>query len=192
MLEKRKIMMNNIWSSMAKQAKPYSHREQINKENILKLNTNENPYPPSPKVLEAISAEVNKDLRLYPSPTMDDLRQSIAHYYHLDKKNVFVGNGSDEVLAFAFMAFFEPGKEIVFPEITYIFYPVYSNLFDIDDKKVPLQDDFSLDVTAFFHSDGGVIFPNPNAPTSVYLPLERVEAIVQQNPDRIAIVDEAY
>lgn len=184
--------MNNIWSSMAKRAEPYIPGEQLNKENILKLNTNENPYPPSPKVIEAITKEVGKDLRLYPSPTMDDLRQSIAAYYNVHKQNVFVGNGSDEVLAFSFMAFFEPGKEIVFPEITYSFYPVYATLFNIDYKKVPLKKDFSLDIEEFFNSSGGVIFPNPNAPTSIYLPIEQVEEIVQQNKDRIVIVDEAY
>src|SRR5690625_3860797 len=116
MLVKRKIKMNKLWSSMAKRAEPYVPGEQLNKENIIKLNTNENPYPPSPIVIEAISKEIGKDLRLYPSPTMDDLKETIARYYRLEKKNVFVGNGSDEVLAFSFMAFFEPGKQIVFPE----------------------------------------------------------------------------
>lgn len=184
--------MNKLWSSMAKRAEPYVPGEQLNKENIIKLNTNENPYPPSPKVIEAISKEIGKDLRLYPSPTMDDLKQTIARYYQLEKENVFVGNGSDEVLAFSFMAFFEPGKQIVFPEITYSFYPVYAKLFHIPYKKIPLKDDFTLDVASFFDSDGGVIFPNPNAPTSIYLSLEQVEEIIKQNRDKVVIVDEAY
>lgn len=184
--------MNKLWSSMAKRAEPYVPGEQLNKENIIKLNTNENPYPPSPIVIEAISKEIGKDLRLYPSPTMDDLKETIARYYRLEKKNVFVGNGSDEVLAFSFMAFFNPGKQIVFPEITYSFYPVYAKLFHIPYKKIPLNEDFTLDVASFFNSEGGVIFPNPNAPTSIYLSLEQVEEIVKQNRDKVVIVDEAY
>lgn len=184
--------MNKLWSSMAKRAEPYVPGEQLNKENIIKLNTNENPYPPSPKVIEAISKEIGKDLRLYPSPTMDDLKQTIARYYQLEKENVFVGNGSDEVLAFSFMAFFNPGKQIVFPEITYSFYPVYAKLFHIPYKKIPLNEDFTLDVASFFNSKGGVIFPNPNAPTSIYLSLEKVEEIAKQNRDKVVIVDEAY
>src|SRR5690625_1778272 len=139
--EKRKIQMSKYWSSMAKRAEPYIPGEQMNKENILKLNTNENPYAPSPKVIEAITKELGKDLRLYPSPTMEDLRQSIANYYRLQMDNVFIGNGSDEVLAFSFMAFFEPGEQIIFPNITYSFYPVYAKLYDISFKQIPLQDD---------------------------------------------------
>lgn len=184
--------MNNLWSSMAKRAEPYVPGEQLNKENIIKLNTNENPYPPSPKVIKAIEQEVGKDLRLYPTPTMDELKQSIANFYNVHKENVFVGNGSDEVLAFSFMAFFEPGKEILFPEITYSFYPVYAKLFNITYKKVPLTKDFQLDVEQFFNSEGGVIFPNPNAPTSIYLSLEKIEEIVINNRDKVVIVDEAY
>lgn len=184
--------MSKYWSSMAKRAEPYIPGEQMNKENILKLNTNENPYAPSPKVIEAITKELGKDLRLYPSPTMEDLRQSIANYYRLQMDNVFIGNGSDEVLAFSFMAFFEPGEQIVFPNITYSFYPVYAKLYDISFKQIPLQDDFTLDVEKFYNAAGGVIFPNPNAPTSIYLPLAEVEKIVQNNRDKVVIVDEAY
>lgn len=184
--------MNKLWSAMAKRATPYIPGEQLNKENIIKLNTNENPYPPSPKVIEAITEEVGINLRLYPSPTMEDLRETIGTYYGLQKENVFIGNGSDEVLAFSFMAFFEPGETILFPEITYSFYPVYATLYNIPYQTVPLQDDFCLDIEKFFHADGGVIFPNPNAPTSVYLQLDAVEKIVQNNPNKVVIVDEAY
>lgn len=184
--------MNKFWSSMAKRAEPYIPGEQLNEKNIIKLNTNENPYPPSPAVLQAITNELGNDLRLYPSPTMDDLRTTIADYYQLKKENVFIGNGSDEVLAFSFMAFFEPGERIRFPEITYSFYPVYAKLFDIDYETIPLHDDLTLDVEQFFQSEGGVIFPNPNAPTSVYLPLANVETILQKNRDKVVIVDEAY
>jgi histidinol-phosphate aminotransferase len=191
-LLKREKMMNKFWSQMTKRATPYIPGEQLNEKDILKLNTNENPYPPSPNVLDAIRDEVGKDLRLYPSPTGDVLRDEIAAYYGLEKENVFVGNGSDEVLAFAFMAFFDPGKTIKFPAITYSFYPVYANVFGIGSETVPLCDDFSLDVTKFFDAEGGVIFPNPNAPTSVYLPLEQVEEILKANPEKVVIVDEAY
>ena len=184
--------MNKFWSTMAKRTEPYIPGEQLDKENILKLNTNENPYPPSPKVLEAIQHAVNSDLRLYPSPTVDDLRDSIAQRYHLNKENVFVGNGSDEVLAFSFMAFFEPNQQIYFPEITYSFYPVYAKAFNIPYKKVALHNDFTLKVESFFHSNGGVIFPNPNAPTSLYLPLEHIEAILINNRNKVVIIDEAY
>lgn len=184
--------MSKYWSSMAKRAKPYIPGEQINKTNIIKLNTNENPYGPSPKVIEAIKAEIGSNLRLYPSPTMDTLRESLGQYYDVKKENVFIGNGSDEVLAFSFMAFFEPGKKILFPNISYSFYPVYANIYNIDYEEVPLLDDFTIDVEKFFHSDGGVIFPNPNAPTSIYLPLEQIENIAQHNPNSVVIVDEAY
>ncbi|MGM8212525.1 histidinol-phosphate transaminase [Virgibacillus sp. W0430] len=183
--------MNKYWSTIAKRAEPYVPGEQLNK-NIVKLNTNENPYPPSPAVLNAIKNEINQDLRLYPTPTMDDLRQTIADEHRLQKQNVFIGNGSDEVLAFSFMAFFEPGKAIRFPAITYSFYPVYAQLFNISTEQIPLNEDFTLKTEAFFNSEGGVIFPNPNAPTSMYLPLDQVERIVQKNPNTVVIVDEAY
>lgn len=184
--------MSKFWSKMTKRAEPYVPGEQLDETNIIKLNTNENPYPPSPKVIQALQDGINSDLRLYPSPTMDDLRTSIGEYYSLEKDNVFVGNGSDEVLAFSFMGFFDPGKAIRFPYITYSFYPVYAKVFDIDYEAIPLQDDFTIDIDAFYNSDGGVIFPNPNAPTSIYLPLEQIELILQNNRDQVVIVDEAY
>src|SRR5690625_363832 len=170
--------MNKFWSTMAKRAEPYIPGEQINKENIIKLNTNENPYAPSQKVQHAIQQAIGPNLRLYPSPTVDNLRDTVAQRYNMKKDNIFVGNGSDEVLAFSFMAFFEPNQQICFPEITYSFYPVYAKVFNIPYKKVALHNDFTLKVESFFHSNGGVIFPNPNAPTSLYLPLEHIEAIL--------------
>lgn len=185
-------MMHKYWSSMAKRAEPYIPGEQINQKNIIKLNTNENPYPPSPKVIAAISEEAGDSLRLYPSPTMDDLRETIADYYDVNAENVFVGNGSDEILAFSFMGLFEPEKPIRFPDITYSFYPVYAKLFDIAYETVPLGEDFTMDREAYFASKGGVIFPNPNAPTSLYLDLQDIEAIVKENADNVVIVDEAY
>lgn len=184
--------MSKFWSSMTKRTEPYVPGEQLNEPNLLKLNTNENPYPPSPKVIEAITEELGQGLRLYPSPTVDGLRAEIASFYKLSADHVFIGNGSDEVLAFAFMAFFEPGQKILYPAITYSFYPVYAKLFDISYEEVPLNDDFTFNVEAFFNSDGGVIFPNPNAPTSIYLPLDHVKAIIKNNPNKVVIVDEAY
>src|SRR5690625_1599421 len=192
MLGQRKIKMNKFWSSMAKRAEPYIPGEQLNKENILKLNTNENPYPPSPKVIEAIKHEVGQGLRLYPSPTMEELRQTIAEYYGLEMENVFIGNGSDEVLAFSFMAFFEPGEQILFPNITYSFYEVYATLFDVPYKLVELERDFTIPFEQLFQAEGGVIFPNPNAPTSLYMPLDSVREVIEQNPNKVVIVDEAY
>ncbi|WP_153730788.1 histidinol-phosphate transaminase [Sporosarcina obsidiansis] len=185
--------MSRFLSTVAKRTEPYIPGEQLNQPDIIKLNTNENPYPPSPKVLEAIKAQVEENsLQLYPSPTADPLRHAIAETYGLTKEQVFVGNGSDEVLAFAFMAFFEPGKTIRFPEISYSFYPVYSKIFDISFEKVPLQEDFTLPAEAFYQSEGGVILPNPNAPTSLYATLDVIEEILKQNSDQMVIIDEAY
>ena len=184
--------MDKFWSAAAKRCVPYVPGEQVEQPDILKLNTNENPYPPSPQVVEAIQAEVGAQLNLYPTPTADQLKMEIASYYHLSSNQVFVGNGSDEVLAFSFMAFFEPGSVIRFPAISYSFYPVYAKLFNIPYEEIPLNRDFTLPVEMFFQSEGGVIFPNPNAPTSVYLALDAVKEIVENNPNQVVIIDEAY
>ncbi|MBT2214792.1 histidinol-phosphate transaminase [Virgibacillus dakarensis] len=184
--------MSELWSKMALRADPYVPGEQMDGKGIIKLNTNENPYPPSPHVAEAITQELDRKLNLYPSPTADSLRETIAAHHQLVSENIFVGNGSDEVLAFAFMAFFDPGKAIRFPAITYSFYPVYARLFDIPYETVPLDRDFSITTSSFFQSDGGVIFPNPNAPTGIYLELEHVADIAKNNAGRVAIIDEAY
>ncbi|MFC5590604.1 histidinol-phosphate transaminase [Sporosarcina soli] len=184
--------MSKFWSTMVKRTEPYVPGEQDNRQDIVKLNTNENPYPPSPKVQEAMLGEMKRSLQLYPSPTADELRTTIGRRYGLTKEEVFVGNGSDEVLAFSFMAFFEPGQPIRFPEVSYSFYPVYAKLFDIPYEEVPLSEDFTLQVEQFFQSKGGVILPNPNAPTSLYAELEHIEAIVKNNPDQVVIIDEAY
>lgn len=184
--------MSKFLSSLVKRTEPYVPGEQINRPNLLKLNTNENPYPPSPDVFTAIQEEMEQNLQLYPSPTADTLREEIARFFSLNKDQVFVGNGSDEVLAFSFMAFFEPGEAIRFPAITYSFYPVYAKIFDISYEEVPLNDDFTMQVADFDNSPGGVIFPNPNAPTSIYLPLDEVKHILDHNPDKVVIIDEAY
>ena len=177
---------------MVKRTDPYVPGEQDNRPDIVKLNTNENPYPPSAKVSAAIREEMERNLQLYPSPTADDLRETIGRQHGLTAEEVFVGNGSDEVLAFSFMAFFEPGQPIRFPDVTYSFYPVYAKLFDITYEEVPLNEDFTLPVEQFFHSEGGVILPNPNAPTSLYAELEHIEEIVKNNPNQVVIIDEAY
>jgi len=184
--------MSRFWSTTASSTDPYVPGEQPQKQNIIKLNTNENPYPPSPKVLTAIREGVNESLRLYPSPTADDLRRTAGEFFGLSPNQVFVGNGSDEVLAFAFQAFFEPGETILFPDITYSFYPVYAKLYDLNYETVPLNEDFSVPVEKFLNAPGGVIFPNPNAPTGLGLSLAQVEYIVNHNRDRVVIVDEAY
>ncbi|MBB4824375.1 histidinol-phosphate aminotransferase [Sporosarcina luteola] len=184
--------MSELWSQMVKRTDPYIPGEQLEQEGLIKLNTNENPYPPSPSVIQAIQEEMKRNLQRYPSPSADELRNTIAESFSLSKKNVFVGNGSDEVLAFAFMAFFEPGKPILFPDVTYSFYPVYAKLFHIPYEQVRLNDDFSLPVEQFFQSAGGVILPNPNAPTGLYEELDQIERIVQENKGRVVIIDEAY
>lgn len=184
--------MSQYWSKVARRLEPYIPGEQPKDKMYIKLNTNELPYPPSPRVLAAMKAAVNESLRLYPTPTCDELRTCIARYYGLNLEQVFVGNGSDEVLAFAFMAFFDPGEPIMFPDITYSFYPVYAELFNIDYQLVPLAADFSLPVEKFFTGNGGIIFPNPNAPTGQYIGLAAIEEILKRNTERIVLVDEAY
>jgi len=171
---------------------PYIPGEQPKDKKYIKLNTNENPYPPSPKVLESLRAAADPSLRLYPDPTCDELRTQIGRFYSLRKENVFLGNGSDEVLAFCFLAFFNPEKPILFPDVTYSFYPVYAQLFKINYESVPLDDHFSLPVERFLTKNGGVIFPNPNAPTGKYLSLDHVKTILVHNPDSVVIIDEAY
>ncbi|WP_080875417.1 histidinol-phosphate transaminase [Oceanobacillus timonensis] len=184
--------MSNFWNPLIKQLEPYIPGEQLDDPAIIKLNTNENPFPPSPKVLTAIEEEAKTKLQLYPSPTVDELREEIGNYYGLKKEQVFIGNGSDEVLALGFMTFFEPGKAIKYPDITYSFYPVYAKLYQLDVDEIALEEDFTISPESFFHSEGGVIFPNPNAPTSLYLELEAIEAILKNNSDQVVIIDEAY
>lgn len=184
--------MSKYWSETARMTDPYVPGEQPNETSIIKLNTNENPYPPSPKVIEALKEAADEYLRLYPDPSVEELREEIARYYRVKKEQVFVGNGSDEVLAFSFLAFFDRDETILFPDITYSFYPVYAKLYSLRYEEVPLNDDFTIPVEKFFHSEGGVIFPNPNAPTSLDLPVESIKAILQNNPDQAVIVDEAY
>lgn len=184
--------MSKFWTRAVKRTEPYVPGEQMNDPDVVKLNTNENPYPPSPKAIEAMKRAAGGVMQKYPSPTADTLREAIAQTNGVKKEQVFVGNGSDEVLAFAFYAFFEEGEVIRFPAISYSFYPVYSKLFNIPFEEVPMNEDFTLQVEQFYNAEGGVIFPNPNAPTSLYLPLEQIEQILQANENKVVIVDEAY
>lgn len=184
--------MSKYWSKLAASVEPYVPGEQPKDRNYIKLNTNENPYPPSAKVLESIHAAANESLKLYPDPNGEELKRTLADYCGVKKEQVFLGNGSDEVLAFAFMAFFDPQAPVLFPDITYSFYPVYANLFKIDYELIPLKDDFTLPVEQFFKTNGGVIFPNPNAPTGEYVTLEAIEEILKHNQEHVVIIDEAY
>ncbi len=184
--------MSKYWSQVVQGIEPYVPGEQPQVEGLVKLNTNESPYPPSPKVAEAITENVINRLRYYPDPNAVKLRESIARYYGVDVTSVFAGNSSDEVLAQTFMAFFQQPEPILYPDITYGFYPVYCQLFGIEANLVPLADDFSIDLTAYQRPNGGIIFPNPNAPTGLLSTLEQIESLLQANPNSVVVVDEAY
>ena len=184
--------MKEFWSGRIREMTPYVPGEQPRGRTFIKLNTNECPYPPSPRALEAVRAAAGDSLRLYPDPECLELRQTIARRYRLSENQVFMGNGSDEVLAFAFQAFFDPEREIVFPRVSYSFYPVYARYFGLRYRQVPMKDDLSVDLDAMMRDNGGVVIPNPNAPTGMALPLERIEALLRANPEAVVIVDEAY
>jgi histidinol-phosphate aminotransferase len=184
--------MSRFWSPIVHRLTPYTPGEQPKIANLIKLNTNECPYPPSPKVLNAIQTAVNGDLRLYPDPDSTALRQAIADYYAVGRDHVFVGNGSDEILAFAFQALLNQDGPLVYPDITYSFYPVYCQLNGITAQTVPLNDDFSLDLDAIPDHAGAVIFPNPNAPTGQVVSLEAISRLCRRLPDQVIVVDEAY
>ncbi|MEW5744549.1 MAG: histidinol-phosphate transaminase [Nitrospirota bacterium] len=184
--------MSRYWSDLARALKPYVAGEQPSGRTYIKLNTNENPYPPSPRVLEAVKNAINERLRLYPDPECRELRKSIAGFFNLGMDEVFVGNGSDEVLAFAFPAFFGPDKPLAWPDTTYTFYRTIAGLFRIGYETVPLSEDFSLPVERFFGKSGGIIIPNPNAPSGRYVPLEAIRSILDHNRDSVVIIDEAY
>ena len=184
--------MSKFWSPFVKDLVPYVPGEQPKIERLIKLNTNENPYGPSPKALAAMQAQINDNLRLYPDPNCDLLKQAVADYYSVGPQYVFVGNGSDEVLAHAFHGLFQHGKPLLFPDISYSFYPVYCGLYGIEQKPVALDEDFQICVADYQQPNGGIIFPNPNAPTGCLLELDKIEQILQANPDSVVLVDEAY
>lgn len=185
--------MSKYWSQTVKNIKPYVPGEQPKDRKYIKLNTNENPYPPSRKAIDAIKLAANDTLRLYPDPSGDELRDTIAAVSGLERENVFIGNGSDEVLAFCFPAFFEPaGLPVLFAEITYIFYPVYAEFFHTPYRLVPVDDEFNVPVDGYFQENGGIIIANPNAPSGKDVSPEVIEKILQQNENSVVIIDEAY
>ncbi len=185
-------MTNPYWSPVVGRLTPYVPGEQPKLDKLVKLNTNENPYGPSPKVLEAIRGELSDALRLYPDPNAERLKQAIADYYEVAAAQVFVGNGSDEVLAHIFQALFQHPAPLLFPDITYSFYPVYCGLYGVEYVTVPLAEDFSLRVTDYLRPNGGIIFANPNAPTGCLLALADIEWLLRHNRDSAVVVDEAY
>ncbi|MDO9625332.1 MAG: histidinol-phosphate transaminase [Pseudomonas sp.] len=184
--------MSKFWSPFVKNLVPYVPGEQPKLAKLVKLNTNENPYGPSPKAIAAMQAEVNDSLRLYPDPNSDRLKQAVADYYGVQTAQVFVGNGSDEVLAHAFHGLFQHGQPLLFPDISYSFYPVYCRLYGIANEQVPLDEQFQIRVEDYARPNGGIIFPNPNAPTGCALGLEAIERLLKANPDTVVLVDEAY
>lgn len=184
--------MSKFWSPFVKDLVPYVPGEQPKLAKLVKLNTNENPYGPSPKAIAAMQAELNDNLRLYPDPNSDRLKQAVADYYGVQIAQVFVGNGSDEVLAHAFHGLFQHGQPLLFPDISYSFYPVYCGLYGIDFVQVPLDEQFQIRVEDYARPNGGIIFPNPNAPTGCGLALEAIERLLKANPETVVLVDEAY
>lgn len=180
------------WEANIRKVVPYVPGEQPKEQGIIKLNTNENPYPPSEKVRKALEETDVDKLRLYPDPTIDSLVSAIAKYYHVDKENVFVGVGSDDVIAMSFMTFFNSDKPILFPDITYSFYDVWADMLRIPYETQPLDENFHMIKEDYMKENGGIIFPNPNAPTGVLEDMSVVEEIVAKNPASVVIVDEAY
>ncbi len=184
--------MSKFWSPVVRALEPYVPGEQPQIDGLIKLNTNESPYPPSPRVIDLITHDAIDRLRLYPDPNSKKLKSTIAGYYKVTSEQVFVGNGSDEVLALLFMAFFQQGKPLLFPDISYSFYPVYCKLFGIEEKTIPLRADYTINFADYAIDNGGIIFPNPNAPTAIGKPLAEIEALLQKNTESVVVVDEAY
>lgn len=184
--------MSREWTKNLRNIEPYVPGEQSKDKNIVKINANENPYPPSPKAAEVLKSFDTNKLRFYPSANSTKLKEAIAKYYKVDVSNVFVGNGSDDVLAVAFQSFFNSDKPIVYPDLTYSFYPVWCSLFGIKYKNYPVGDDFRINPEDYKEKNGGVVIPNPNAPTSLGEGLDFVEKILNYNQDSVVIIDEAY
>jgi len=180
------------WQENLRSVEPYVAGEQPKLDEMIKLNTNENPYPPSPKIRELLADFDTDRLRLYPNPNADELRSELAIYYGLEPEQIFIGNGSDEVLSLAFLAFFNGAKPLLMPDISYSFYPVYCELYGIINKKVPLTENFQLKATDYFQENAGIVFANPNAPTGIPVGLDFIEEILQHNLESIVLVDEAY
>ncbi len=187
--------MSQFWSQVVHKLTPYVPGEQPKLNNLVKLNTNENPYGPSPKVLEALKAEATDNLRLYPDPNSDALKAAIASTYGaygIESNQVFVGNGSDEVLAHVFQALLKHDLPLLFPDISYSFYPVYCGLYDITYQTIPLNQQFEIQINDYLVPNGGIVFPNPNAPTGIPLALAEIERLLKANTQSVVVVDEAY
>jgi histidinol-phosphate aminotransferase len=187
--------LSRYWSDIVHRLTPYVPGEQPALAHPVKLNTNENPYPPSPRVLEAIRQELGETaqtLRRYPDPTARRLRETVAAHHGIRADQVFAGNGSDEVLALAFQALLKHDKPILFPDITYSFYPTYARLFDVEYRTIPVDDAFAIRVDDYALPNGGVLLPNPNAPTGHPLPPGEIERLVAQHGDSVVVIDEAY
>jgi len=191
--------MSQYWNSRVRNITPYVPGEQPRDRKFIKLNTNENPYPPSPKVIKAIQETANDRLRLYPDPQCTEFREAVAMRYGVKSEQVFAGNGSDEILAFVFAVFFESSnvngvESILFPDITYSFYPVYADLWNVPYRTIPVGEDFSINTADYKIPSGGVVFPNPNAPTGIPLPLSDVFSLAEylEKLNKVLILDEAY
>ena len=183
--------MSRFWSSVVHDLSPYVPGEQPKLDGIIKLNTNENPYPPSSRVLAAIASATDR-LRLYPDPSATSLRETIAARYNVAPEEVFVGNGSDEVLAHTFQALLKHDAPLLFPDITYSFYPVYCRLYGIRYEEVPLDAAMRVQIADFRRPCSAILLPNPNAPTGIGLPCQAIEALVAEHPDQLVVIDEAY
>lgn len=186
------MLMKRYWSPIVSTLIPYVPGEQPKQQNVIKLNTNENPYPPSPLVGAAIEQEIQR-LRLYPDPNADMLKKAIGEFYDIPEQTIFVGgNGSDEILAHIFLGLLHHEHPVLFPEITYSFYPVYCSLYEIKYKKIPLDKNFQVSLGDYLQQNGGIIFPNPNAPTGCAVSLSAIESLLSKNKDSVVVVDEAY
>jgi histidinol-phosphate aminotransferase len=186
------ITSSPYWSTGIAQLKAYVPGEQPQTSGWVKLNTNECPYPPSPQVLQAIAAETSEKLRLYPDPNGTALKATIASHFGLGSDHVFLGNGSDEVLAHAFLGLLKHDLPILYPDVSYSFYPVYCGLYQIANSQVPLNADFAVDLADYCVPNGGIVLPNPNAPTGVALSLEQLRTLLAVNRSSVVVIDEAY
>lgn len=184
--------MSNLISKRAQKIVPYVYGEQPKDRKYIKINTNENPYGPSPKALKAIRELESDRYKLYSDPSCKEIKEAISEFYGISMDKVFVGNGSDEVLAFSYLAFFDRGDKVIYPDITYSFYPVYSSLYEIEEVINPLNDDFTMNLEGFNQDAKGIIITNPNAPTGIALTLDEIEGVIKKNLDKVVIVDEAY
>lgn len=184
--------MSNNWETYVRKVEPYVPGEQTKDPQMIKLNTNENPYGPSPKAVCALQNMDMSRLRLYPDPKMDDVIEAYAKVNRVEKEQVFAGIGSDDVLAMIFLTFFQSDKPVIFPDITYSFYDVWADLFRIPYETIPLDENLKIRAKDYERENGGIIIANPNAPTGELLPLAQIEGIVKANPDSIVVVDEAY